>query len=58
MGGLFGRIFGRVIDGRGFLARLRRDRRGNTLAIMAAMIVPLAGMVGGGIDISRLDALS
>ena len=43
-----------MIDGRGFLARLRRDRRGNTLAIMAAMIVPLAGMVGGGIDISRM----
>jgi Flp pilus assembly protein TadG len=37
-----------------FLARLRGDVRGNTLAIMAAMLFPLAGLVGGGIDMSRL----
>lgn len=39
---------------RGFLASLVRDARGNTLAIMAAALIPLAGMVGGGIDMSRL----
>ncbi|MDE0879433.1 MAG: pilus assembly protein TadG-related protein, partial [Sphingomonas bacterium] len=37
-----------------FLRRLRRDVRANTLAIVAAALVPLAGMVGGGLDISRL----
>lgn len=37
-----------------FLGRLARDVRGNTLAIMAAALIPLAGMVGGGIDISRM----
>lgn len=39
---------------RGFMARFARDVRGNTLAIMAIAMIPLAGMVGGGIDISRL----
>lgn len=38
----------------GFLARLRRDRRGSTLSIVAASIFPLLAMVGGGIDVSRL----
>ncbi len=38
----------------GLFARLRTDRRGNTLAIMAAALIPLAGMVGGGIDMSRM----
>lgn len=37
-----------------FLGRLARDVRGNTIAIMAAALIPLAGMVGGGIDISRM----
>lgn len=37
-----------------FLQRLRRDTGGNTLAIMAAALVPLAGMIGGGLDASRL----
>ncbi len=37
----------------GFLKRLRRDTSGNTLAMMAAAMVPLAGMIGGGLDISR-----
>lgn len=36
------------------LSRLARDVRGNTLAIMAAAMIPLAGLVGGGIDISRM----
>ncbi|MES2442578.1 MAG: pilus assembly protein [Pseudomonadota bacterium] len=39
---------------RGFLGRLSRDRRGNTMAIMAMALIPLAGMVGGGVDISRM----
>jgi len=39
---------------RGFLATLSRDVRGNTLAILAAALIPLAGLVGGGIDISRM----
>jgi Flp pilus assembly protein TadG len=38
----------------GFLSRLARDVRGNTMAIMAMALIPLAGMVGGGVDISRL----
>jgi Flp pilus assembly protein TadG len=38
----------------GFLSKLRRDRRGNALAMGAALIVPLAGMVGGGLDMGRL----
>jgi len=39
---------------RGFLAIFAKDVRGNTLAIMAAALIPLAGLVGGGIDISRM----
>lgn len=38
----------------GFLHRLARDTRGNTLAIMGIALIPLAGMVGGGVDISRM----
>lgn len=37
----------------GFLARLARDQRGNTLAIIAMALFPLAGMIGGGLDLSR-----
>ncbi|WP_164931300.1 VWA domain-containing protein [Erythrobacter sp. HKB08] len=36
-----------------FLRRLARDRAGNTLALIAAAILPLLGMVGGGIDMGR-----
>ncbi len=36
------------------MAKLARDVRGNTMAIVAAALIPLAGMVGGGIDMSRL----
>lgn len=39
---------------RGFLATLARDKRGNTLAMMGMALIPLAGMVGGGVDISRM----
>lgn len=39
--------------GRGFLSRLARDSRGNTLAIVGAALVPLAAMIGSGVDMSR-----
>lgn len=44
----------RLASARAFLTRLARDTRGNTLAIMAAAVIPLAGMVGGGVDLSRM----
>lgn len=34
-------------------ARLRDDRRGNTLPLIAASVAPLLALVGGGIDMSR-----
>ncbi len=37
-----------------FRMRFARDMRGNALPIMAIALIPLAGMVGGGIDISRM----
>jgi Flp pilus assembly protein TadG len=39
--------------GGGFLSRLARDSRGNTLAIVGAALVPLAAMIGSGVDMSR-----
>lgn len=39
---------------RGFLGRLIHDVRANTMAIMAAALIPLTGLIGGGLDISRL----
>lgn len=39
---------------RSFLGSLVRDARANTLAMMAMALIPLAGMVGGGVDISRM----
>lgn len=36
-----------------FLSLLRRDTRGNTLAMAAAALVPIAGMIGSGLDMSR-----
>ncbi|CAN5509181.1 hypothetical protein BH09PSE4_BH09PSE4_07770 [soil metagenome] len=39
---------------RAFMSRLARDVRGNTIAIMAAALIPMAGLVGGGVDISRM----
>jgi len=35
------------------MARLARDTRGNTLAIAAAAVIPLLGMVGSGVDLGR-----
>ncbi len=39
---------------RGTLARLRSDASGNVLAMAAAAIFPLAGMMGGALDLSRI----
>lgn len=40
--------------GSGFLARLRRDRRGNALTIIAVAMIPLMLFVGSAVDTSRL----
>jgi len=37
----------------GLLARLLRDRAGNVIAMAAAAVLPLLGLIGGGIDIGR-----
>ena len=37
----------------GLFARLLRDRAGNTLAIVAAALVPMMAIIGGGVDVSR-----
>ena len=39
--------------GRGVLRRLARDKKGNTLAIVGAALVPLTAMIGSGVDMSR-----
>lgn len=39
------------------LARLRVNKAGNTIAMTAAAIFPLAGMVGGAVDMSRIYAV-
>ena len=39
--------------GGGFLSRLARDSRGNTLAIVGAALIPLTAMIGSGVDMSR-----
>lgn len=38
----------------GLLMRLVRDRRGNTLAMMAAFLIPLLGLAGSAVDVARL----
>jgi Flp pilus assembly protein TadG len=40
----------------GFLSRLRKDASGNALAIGAAAVVPLIGIVGGALDVGRMYA--
>jgi Flp pilus assembly protein TadG len=37
----------------GWLARLAREQKGNTLAIVGAALVPLTAMIGSGVDMSR-----
>nr|WP_255454865.1 TadE/TadG family type IV pilus assembly protein [Parasphingopyxis sp. CP4] len=43
----------RVAKAKPFLSRLRSDSRGNTLAMAGAALVPIAGMIGSGLDMSR-----
>ncbi|MBB5714878.1 TadE/TadG family type IV pilus assembly protein [Sphingomonas aerophila] len=38
----------------GFLTRLARDRRGNTLVMVAAFMVPILGFAGSAVDMTRL----
>ena len=40
-------------DAARLLSRLLRDSRGNTLAIVAAALIPITAMIGGGVDMSR-----
>lgn len=44
----------RIGNDHSFLRRLRRDARGNTIALVAAALIPLTGMIGGAVDMSRL----
>ncbi len=44
----------RIDDQRGFLTRLARDVRGNTIAFMAAALVPLLGFAGSAVDFARI----
>jgi hypothetical protein len=37
----------------GFLQRLKRSQAGNVLPMMAAAMVPMVGMIGSGLDMSR-----
>src|SRR5215210_7774649 len=37
----------------GWLARLARDQKGNTLAMVGAALLPLSAMIGSGVDMSR-----
>jgi Flp pilus assembly protein TadG len=39
---------------RGIMTRLAKDKRGATLPMMAAAIIPIAAMVGAGLDMSRV----
>jgi Flp pilus assembly protein TadG len=39
---------------RGFMRRLKDDTAGNVIALMAAAVVPTIGLVGGGLDMSRI----
>jgi Flp pilus assembly protein TadG len=38
----------------GVLSRLCKDQAGNTIAIMAAAVIPVIGLVGGSVDMSRI----
>jgi len=45
---------GKQIEQRkGLLSRLLRNQAGNVMAIVAAAIIPLAALIGGGLDMSR-----
>lgn len=44
----------RIRAGGSLMTRLGRDVSGNTIALAAAAMIPLAGLIGGGVDMSRL----
>ena len=44
----------RTEQGGGWMRRLARDRAGNTLALMAAVTIPLAALTGSAVDMARL----
>jgi Flp pilus assembly protein TadG len=46
-------LLGQTARTDGFLHKLRADTRGNTLAMAGAALVPIAGMIGSGLDMSR-----
>lgn len=46
--------FARLKKQGGFLNRLRRDEAGNVIAIFAAAVFPAIGLIGGGVDMSRI----
>jgi Flp pilus assembly protein TadG len=48
--GQMGKIHGHT---KGFLARLAGNQAGNVMAMVAAAIIPLAALIGGGLDMSR-----
>lgn len=41
-------------DSKGVLARLLKDQSGNTLAMVAASLIPLTAIIGGSVDVSRI----
>jgi Flp pilus assembly protein TadG len=51
---MFGQRSGRLGTARTFMGRLRRDVRGNTLAMMAIALIPISALVGSGVDTARL----
>lgn len=38
----------------GVLSRLCKDQAGNTIAVLAAAVIPAVGIIGGGVDMSRI----
>ena len=42
---------------RGILRALRNDVRGNAMILTAAAIIPIAGLIGGGVDVARIYAV-
>ena len=36
------------------MSRLLKNEEGNIIAVLAAAVIPVIGLVGGGVDMSRL----
>jgi Flp pilus assembly protein TadG len=51
---MFGPLGAKRREARTFLGRLRSDVRGNTLAMMAIALIPMAALAGSGVDMARL----